>query len=271
MVLSEVRRGWALLLAPLLLAPLLLAAPAPVRAEAPSCKEACEAERKRVEARLKRCRAAAADLPRAQAARYRVKCRRQNAAPRCDGLPACPPKAKPRQHPPGLTLGPLVFSAVKRGPPVERPTYAPGAQLFVRVQVTFTSKPKQARLWLQLDLRLLARGVKGAKPRVVASWNKYLEKQKFLDPSERRVPLPYTLHGGAVLPPDFKAGHYVAEVTVQERTAGFTATASKPFRVTGSYRPTRKTGAKRAPTKRSAPGTQAPGTKAPGKKAPQKR
>lgn len=262
MVLSEVRRGWALLLAPL-----LLAAPAPVRAEAPGCKEACETERKRVEARLKRCRAATADLPRAQAARYRVKCRRQNAAPRCDGLPACPPKARPRQHPPGLTLGPLVFSAVKRGPPADRPTYAPGAQLFVRVQLTFTSKPKQARLWLQLDLRLLARGAKGAKPRVVASWNKYLEKQKFLERSERRVPLPYTLHGGAVLPPDFKAGLYIAEVTVRERTAGFSATASKPFRVKGIYRPTRKTGAKQAQqAKRAAPTRRAPRTKAPQKR-----
>ena len=244
---SEVRRG------ALLLASLLLAAPALVWAEASSCKEDCQTERKRVEARRKRCLAAAADLPRTQAARYRVKCRRKNVAPRCAGLPACPPKAKPRQHPPGLTLGPLVFSAVKRGPPVDRPTYAPGAQLFVRVQVTCTSKPGQARLWLQLDLRLLAKG-KGAKgkPRVVASWNKYLEKQKFLERSDRRVPLAYTLHGGALLPPDFKAGVYVAEVTVRERTAGFSAAASKPFRVTGAYRPTRKPGTKKgAPTKKA--------------------
>lgn len=230
---------WSGLAAAILLGALLPAsARADAEAEAPRCKEACEAERKQIEEKRRRCLDAAADLPKAQAARYRVKCRSELVPPRCEGLPACPSEAKPRQHTPGLVLGPLVLSAVRRGSALARPTYAPGAQLCARVEVTFTSQPAQTKLWLQLDLQLLAPQPKG-EPRVVVRWDKYFEKQKFLDPTDRRVPLRFTLHGGAVLPPDFKPGQYLAQATVRERTSSVTAVASGTFRVVGSFKPER--------------------------------
>jgi hypothetical protein len=125
----------------------------------------------------------------------------------------------------------VIFAGEKNGPALSKPRYAPGGQLYFRIEVKITSKPGQSQLWLELDLGLLARGPKG-KHREVIRWDKYLQKRKFLDRWDRGVPLKYTLHGGALLPATFSPGSYLAEVRVKERSGGFVKEARAPFSVT---------------------------------------
>lgn len=198
------------------------------RAQAPRCKERCEAERARIKKQRERCLKAGESLPRGQGAKHRVTCRQKFVPPRCDGLPRCPPAKKEKAHPPGLELGPVIFTNEKNGPALSKPRYAPGGQLFFRIEVKITSKPGQSQLWLELDLGLMARGPQG-KHREVIRWDKYLQKRKFLDRWDRGVPLKYTLHGGALLPATFKPGSYLAEVRVKERSGGFVKEARAPF------------------------------------------
>ena len=128
------------------------------------------------------------------------------------------------------TMLPLVFSAARRGAPLARAAFRAGSEMFFRVVVVVTTKPRATGIWLQLDLSLLTRSHKGKKV-VVVRWDKYLEQKKFLESAERGTPKKYTLHGGAQLPQSFDPGQYEAHIVVKERVSNFAGEIHAPFTV----------------------------------------
>jgi hypothetical protein len=201
-----------------------------------SCRESCEAERKKIERKLEECLREVEPRPADRAAKMKLLCRQRYALPRCDGLPACKREAQPKARAPGMTIGALVFSAVRRGPALAQPRFVAGGELNLRIDVEVLSKPKANRVWLQLNLRMLAL-VKKGKPREVTRWDGYAEEQRVIDPAERGLPLRFTLHGGAQLPADLDPGSYEIEATVLEKACGFQASTKAAFQVTRARAP----------------------------------
>lgn len=200
------------------------------RAEAPACKESCEQERARIEKALASCLREVEPRPPDRAAKMRLLCRERHRPPRCEGLPACKKAPPPAPRPPGMTVGTIVFSAARRGPPLEQARFAAGSEVHLRLEAEVLAKPKVSRVWLQLNLRLLATERKG-KTREVARWEGYAEEQRMIDPAERGLPLRFTLHGGAQLPADQSPGSYQLEAQVLEKASGFQGTVRAPFTV----------------------------------------
>ncbi len=221
----------------------LLAAPA----AADRCLEKCEAKRKETEQKLKDCLAQTKLMGRERAILIRKACLKKYRAPSCDGLPPCKKEVQ-KKHTPGLKLGRVIFSAARRGAPLKSASYRAGSEMFFRVEAVVTTKPKATGIWLQLDLSLLTRSLKGKKV-VVVRWEKYLEQKKFLDADQRGTPKKYTLHGGAKLPLTFDPGKYEAHVVVKERVSNFSGEVSAPFSVTRAKAPKKK----RKKRKRSRP------------------
>ncbi len=209
---------------------------ATVRAEAPACKESCEQERARVEKALASCLAEVDPRPPDRAAKMRLLCRERHQPPRCEGLPACKKEPPPKPRPPGMSLGAIVFSSERRGPPLASPRFAAGSELHLRLDVEVLAKPRVSRVWLQLNLRLQALEKKG-KPREVARWESYASEQRMIDPAERGLPLRFTLHGGAKLPADQSPGSYRIEAEVLEKASGFQGAAHAGFTVTRKATP----------------------------------
>jgi hypothetical protein len=201
-----------------------------LRAEPPACKEECEKERVRVERSLAACLKEVDPRPPDRAAKMRLLCRERNVPPRCEGLPACKKEPPPKLRPPGMTLGAIVFSSARRGPPLEHPRYAAGTEIHLRVDAEVLARPKASRVWLQLNLRMIALEKKG-KTREVARWESYAEEQRMIDPAERGLPLRFTLHGGAQLPADQTPGSYQMEAQILEKVSGFQGTARQGFTV----------------------------------------
>jgi hypothetical protein len=212
------------------MASLLLVA-RPAAAEPPACKERCQVERDRVQKQLEECLRQVDPRPSDRAAKMRLLCRERHSPPRCDERPPCPKEKKAPPAAPGMTLGPMVFSAAKRGPALAHPTYAPGEEVFLRVAVEVRPRPEARRVFLRMDLRLLAvvPGHKGS--RLVARWDGYAEEQRMLDPAERGLPLRFTLHGGAKLPPDVDPGSYRLEADIAEQTSKFKQSVGGGFEV----------------------------------------
>jgi hypothetical protein len=199
-------------------------------AEPPPCKETCLAERERLQKRLEECLRQVDPHPPDRAAKMRLLCRQRYSPPRCEGAPPCARQKPAPSAPPGLKLGPMVFSASKRGPALARVSYAAGEEVFLRVEVEVRPRPGASRIWLRMNLRLLAAG-KGSVATEVARWDSYAQDQRLLDPAERGLPLRFTLHGGARLPVDLEPGTYRMEAEIGEQVSRFRETASGSFEV----------------------------------------
>ena len=197
---------------------------------ADKCKEQCEARRKETQQKLQDCLKQTRLMGRERTILIRKACLKKYVVPRCDDLPLCKKEVQ-KKHTPGLKLGKVVFSAARRGAPLARAAFRAGSEMFFRVDVVVTTKPKATGIWLQLDLSLLARSPKGKKV-VVVRWEKYLEQKKFIESAERGTPKKYTLHGGAQLPQSFDPGQYEAHVVVKERVSSFESQVHAPFTVT---------------------------------------
>lgn len=207
-------------------------------ASAKECLEKCQARRKETQKKLKECIEQTRLMERKRAILFRKACIRKYVVPNCDDLPPCKKEVQVK-HAPGLKLGKVVFSAARRGAPLTRAAFRAGSEMFFRVDVVVTTKPKVTGIWLQLDLSLLTFTAKGKKV-VVVRWDKYLEQKKFIDAAQRGTPKKYTLHGGALLPKSFDLGKYEAHVTVKERISNFTGEVRAPFVVTGAAAPKKK-------------------------------
>jgi hypothetical protein len=201
------------------------------------CKERCEEQRKKMARKLEECLRDVDPDPRDRAAKMRLLCRKRYTPPRCDGLPSCKEleqqKKKEKGPEPGMRLGPMVFSDKRRGPPVERPRYPAGGEIFLRIDVEVTPKPRAARIFLDLSLRLLAKA-KDAKspPREVVRWDSYAQEQRPIAPAERGLTQRFTLHGGAKLPPNQAPGRYELEARVREKGSEFEGMVGGSFAVT---------------------------------------
>jgi len=198
------------------------------------CKERCEEQRKKMARKLEECLRDVDPDPRDRAAKMRLLCRKRYTPPRCDGLPSCKEveQQKKKEGPePGMRLGPMVFSEKRRGPPVERPRYAAGGEISLRIDVEVTPKPRAARIFLDLSLRLLTRDAKG-NPREVVRWDSYAQEQRPIAPAERGLTQRFTLHGGAKLPPNQTPGRYELEARVREKGSEFEGVVRGTFTVT---------------------------------------
>lgn len=205
-------------------------------AQAPACKESCEAERKKTQGKLEECLREVDPIPPDRAAKMKLLCRERFVPPRCDGLPPCKKERPQQAAKPRMRLGPMVFSLVRRGPALDRAIYAPGDELFMRVDVDVRSKPDVNRVWLRMNLRLLALDSAG-KTQEVGRWDSYAEEQKLIEPAERGLELRFTLHGGLQLPKDLDLGGYQLEAEVREAASGFLDTARGRFSVARATRP----------------------------------
>jgi len=204
----------------------------PLAAADPACRETCLAARDRLQKQLEDCLREVDPRPPDRAAKMRLHCRERYSPPRCDGLPACskPKIAVPPK--PGMSLSPMTFSMTRRGPALVRPSYGPGHEVFVRTEVEIRARPTASRTWLRMDLRLIvASHDKKGSARVLARWDSYAEEQRFIDPSERGLPLSFTLHGGVRLPADIDPGSYRMEADVVELVSKFKQTVGAGFEV----------------------------------------
>lgn len=199
-------------------------------AETLPCRETCLAERERLQKRLEQCLRQVDPHPPDRAAKMRLLCRQRYSPPRCEGAPPCARQKPAPSAPPGLTLSPMVFSASKRGPALARASYAAGDEVFLRVEVEVRHRPGASRIWLRMNLRLLAAG-KGAAATEIARWDSYAQEQRLIDPAERGLPLRFTLHGGARLPGELEPGTYRMEAEIGEQVSRFRETASGSFEV----------------------------------------
>jgi hypothetical protein len=222
-----------------------LCACSPALADRPACKERCEAERKRLAQKLQECLRDVDPHPRDRAAKMRLLCRKRYVPPRCDGLPPCGEvkKKKPAAPRPALKLGEIVFSAERRGAPLDRPRYPAGGEVFLRLDARVVPSPKARRIFLDLGLRMLAvsRTRQGKeRTREVVRWDSYAQEQRVITPPERGLEQRFTLHGGAKLPPDQKPGAYLMEAVVKEKGSGFEGRARGRFTVTPASRSKRR-------------------------------
>ncbi len=209
--------------------------PHPAEAAPPLCLEQCEAQRKVMFAKLKECLKAVEPRPKDRSAKMRLLCRKKYQAPRCEGTKPCVAKKRVVAVKPGVRLGAILFSRVRRGPAVKHPSYVAGSELFMSLQVEVVTKPKAKRVWLLMDLRVLTKPKQG-KERELFRWDKYFNERKFLDPAERGLPKQYTIHGGAQLPDDMKGGAYVLEAQITEKESGVKKIVRATFKVSRAPR-----------------------------------
>lgn len=203
----------------------------PVGAQTERCKERCEVERKKVARKLRECLEDVDPTPRDRAAKMRLLCRKRYTPPSCDGLPPCKAQQSKKAPAPYLKLGPVVFSTKRRGPALQNPRFPAGGELFLRLDAEVLPKPKASRVWLDLSLSLLAVDARGKTSEVVR-WDSYAVEERPITPPERGQSQRFTLHGGAQLPADQKAGSYLMEALVKEKGSNFAQTTRGNFTVT---------------------------------------
>jgi hypothetical protein len=211
---------------------LLMVWPSLALAERASCKQTCEAERSRIQKELAACLERIDPLPKDRAAKMKILCREKYVPPRCEGLPPCKTDKLERAYVPGISLGTLIFSAEKRGKPMQKPIFAAGSEFFMSLDLDVAPKPSAKQIWLQLDLRILrpATGKEG-KELELLRWEDYFEEQKIIDPEERGMSKHFSIHGGGKLPLDWDAGQYLLQADVRERTSDFKQSARGTFTV----------------------------------------